>query len=539
MNALPRYAALLLLALAPVLKAQQPGRIAWALKSEPRTFDPALTDDAASLTVRYLTAGVLLRQNRLTLAIEPALAERYEITPDGKLITLHLRRGLQFSDGSPLTSQDAVSSLQRVLNPATQAPVAEEFGGPGATGVTIDAPDPLTIRVHLPHRVVSILKVFDEIAIEPANHPSQSRVTAGSFALTEYKRGESILLTRNPHYWRHDPQGRPLPYLESVELDILANPEQNELRFLRGQYQLLDTLSAGDFAGLARKAPGEFHDQGPSLNTEQMWFNQAAAAPIPAYEKAWFTSRGFRQAVSLVLHRQDMVRVAYDGHATAANGYISPANTLWYDTRLPSIPQDNTAALKLLAAEGFHKQGSALVDHEGHPVRFAILTNAGNRAREKMASLIQQDLAALGIEVNVVTLDFPALIERLMHTQSYEAALLGLSNVEPDPSAMENVWLSASPNHQWNPSEKTPVTPWEAELDRLMQAQSAAANYADRRSAVNRVQQVVAEQLPFIYLVYPNALAGVSDKLENVVLTPMQPAVVANIDLIRWKAGTR
>ena len=521
---------------AACVQAQQSNRIAWALKYDPRTFDPALTDDASSNMVRYLTAGVLLRQNRLTMAMEPALAERYEVSADGKLVTLHLRAGLRFSDGSPLTAQDAVWSLNRVLAPATRAPVAEEFGGPG---VTVDAPDAGTVRVHLPKRVVSILKVFDEVAVEPANRPSLSRVTSGSFVVADYRRGESVVLARNPHYWRRDAQGRQLPYLDGVQLDILANPEQNELRFLRGQYQVLDSISADDFAGLARRDAAEFHDQGASLNTEQMWFNQAAGAPIPTWEKAWFTSRGFRQAVSLALRRQDMVRVAYDGHATTANGYVSPANTMWHDANLPPIAEDNAAAVKLLAQEGFHKDGAALVDREGHPVRFTLLTNAGNRAREKMAALIEQDLLALGMQVNVVTLDFPALIERLAHTLNYEAALLGLSNVEPDPSAMENVWLSTSADHQWNPSEKTPATAWEAELDRLMQAQSATANVADRKRTVDRVQEIVAQQLPFIYLVYPNALAGVSQKLEGVVLTPLAPAVVANIDQMRWKAGAR
>lgn len=528
------WCVLLMLCALPAM-AQQPNRIAWALKYDPRTFDPALVDDAASLMVRYLTGGVLLRQNRLTLAMEPALAERYEVSADGKLVTLHLRRGLQFSDGSPLTAADVVWSLQRVIAPATQAPVAEEFGGPGTT---VDAPDPTTVRVHLPRRVVAFLKVLDEIAIEPTNRPSLGRVTSGSYVIAEYKRGETLLLARNPHYWRHDAQGHALPYFEQVQLDILANPEQNELRFLRGQYQVLDAISADDFAGLARRDATAFHDHGASMNSEQMWFNQASGAPLPAWEKAWFASRGFRQAVSLALRRGDMVRVAYDGHATAANGYVSPANPMWRNPRIGAAAEDNNAALKVLAQEGFRMQGAVLVDREGHPVRFTMLTNAGNRQREKMGVLIQQDLAALGMQVNLVTLDFPALIERLTRSQTYEAALLGLSNVEPDPSSMENVWLSSSANHQWNPAEKTPATAWEAELDRLMQAQSTAGTFAERKRAVDRVQEIVVEQLPFIYLVYPNTLSGVSQKLEGVVLTPLAPAAVSNIDLMRWKAGT-
>ena len=388
--------------------------------------------------------------------------------------------------------------------------------------------------VLLPKRVVAILKVFDEVAIEPANRPSQSRVTCGPFAVVDWKRGESVRLARNPHYWRHDASGRGLPYLESVRLDVLANPEQNELRFLRGQYGLLDSVTADDFRALAAKSPAAVKDLGPTLNTEQMWFNQAAGAPLPAWEKKWFASRGFRMAVSQALKREDMVRIAYDGHATVAGSFVSPANVAWHDAAVMPVKEDRTAALNLLGQEGFRMAAGKLVDREGHAVRFSLLTNAGNRSREKMAALIQQDLGAIGIEVNVVTLDFPALIERLMHTHNYEAALLGLSNVEPDPSTMENIWVSSSADHQWNPAETTPATPWEAELDRLMAAQAAAGNMAERRRAVDRVQEIVAEQQPFIYLVYPNALYAVSPKLEGAVLTVLQPGVVSNIETMHW-----
>ena len=178
-----------------------------------------------------------------------------------------------------------------------------------------------------------------------------------------------------------------------------------------------------------------------------------------------------------------------------------------------------------------------MYDAGGHPVKFSILTNAGNSARQKMATLIQQDLGALGIQVSVVTLDFPALIDRLMHTQDYQACLLGLSNVEVDPNAMMNVWLSSSPNHQWNPSEKQPATPWEAEIDTQMRLQASSLIEADRKKAVDRVQQIVADQQPFIYLVYPNALYAISPKLDGVQPAVVQPGLVWNIASLRLKGN--
>ena len=432
-----------------------------------------------------------------------------------------------------MTAADVAATFKRVLSPATAAPVADEFGEPSK--VSVDAPDALTVRIHLPVRVAGIGAILDEIAIEPANRATNGSVTAGPYVVAEYKHGEYLRLRRNPYFWKHDATGASLPYVSEVRLDFLSNRETEELRFLRGQYAVLDHVPTEGFASLTQRLPGAVHDLGPSLNTEQMWFNQAERAPLPAYEKQWFTDVVFRRAVSEALHRGDMARIAFDGHATAANGFISPANSAWYNKAIPPVNEDPKAALALLASHGFRKQGTQLFDREGHPVKFSLLTNAGNRSRERMAALIQQDLAVLGMQVNVVTLDFPALIERLMHTADYEAALLGLSNVQPDPSSMMNLWLSDSPNHQWNPGEKTPATPWEAEIDKAMRLQAASNDFRTRKAAVDRVQSIVAEQLPFIYLVYPNTLCAVSSQLEGVQLSVLQPDVVSSVETMRWK----
>ncbi len=509
------------------------GELTWSLKYDPKTLDPARVDDQASETLRYLTGGVLLRLNRHTQQIEPALADRWTVSSDGCLIIFHLRNGLHFSDGTPLTARDVIATLTRVLASSTAAPVAEEFIAP--RDVSFETPDPLTIRIHLPRRIISVGKIFDEIAIEPAGRATESRITAGSFVLTDYKRGDSIRLQRNPYYWKHDASGAPLPYLPSLRLEIVSNREQDQVRFVRGRYQLIDSVAAENFSLLARSNPESMHDLGPSLNTEQMWFNQSPGSPLPAWEKTWFQNRSFRMAVSAAINRADLARIAYDGHATSASGFISPANKLWYNTHLQPIQQDTQGAARLLAAEGFRKAGDRLLDRDGHPVKFSILTNAGNRSREKMASLIQQDLASMGMQVNIVTLDFPALIERLMHSQDYEAALLGLSNVDPDPSSVMNVWLSSSPNHQWSPSEAKPSTSWEAEIDQQMQLQAQAVDPTVRKRAVDRVQQIAYDQQPFIYLVYPNTLCAVSPQLSGAELSILQPSVVANIDLMRWK----
>jgi len=508
-----------------------PGELAWILGYDPKTFDPAKVDDIDSETVRYLTGGVLLRINRLTQKVEPRLAQSWNLSPDGKIIVFKMRPGLRFSDGSSLTSRDAAWSIRRVLLPATAAPVADEFVNPG--GVRVETPDPATVIVHLPQRVIGIAKVFDEIAIEPADRPSEGRVTSGPFVVADYLRSQYVRLRRNPDYWENGSNGVSIPYASGVRLDIVNNPEQEIRLFLRGEYDLIDHISPDYFELLRKKAPSTVRDLGPSLNTEQMWFNQSPAAPLPAWERSWFQQRAFRVAVSEAIHRDDLARIAYQGHATPAYSFISPANRIWYNQNLSAPHTDITAARAALARAGFRWVGSRLEDAAGHPVRFSILTNAGNAARQKMATLIQQDLAALGMEVNVVALDFPALVERLMHSQDYEACLLGLENVDPEPNAMMNVWLSSSPNHQWNPSEKIPATPWEAEIDHDMNLQATSLADTVRRQAIDRVQQIVADQQPFIYLVYPNVLVAVSPRIEGVEPAVLEPELIWNVEQLR------
>ena len=422
-----------------------------------------------------------------------------------------------------------------MLLPATAAPAAEKFLA--APAVAVEAPDDRTVVVHLPKRVIGIGKVFDEIAIEPAEHGSEGRVTAGPFLVGEYRQGQYVRLRRNPHYFAKDSSGVALPYASGIRLDILDNHEQEVRLFQRGEYDMIDSLPPDYFGMLKRVAPASVRDLGPSLNTEQLWFNQSPASPIPAWEKAWFQNRGFRVAVSQAIDRADLARVAYEGHATPAYSFISPANGAWYNRGISAPRADRALAKAALAQAGFHLNGATLLDAAGHPVKFSILTNAGNAARMKMATLIQQDLAAVGMQVTVVALDFPGLIERLMHTQEYEACLLGLENVDPDPNAMMNIWLSSSPNHQWSPSEKAPSTPWEAEIDKAMNLQASSLRDTERKQAVDRVQQIVADQEPFIYLVYPNALYAVSSRLQGAQPAVLSPGLVWNVDKLRLQGS--
>jgi peptide/nickel transport system substrate-binding protein len=515
-----------------IIPAAASDELKFFLHSEPKTFNPILVADDSSETIRYLTGGVLVRLNRQTQRADPELATSWKISPDGRTITFQLRQGVRFSDGTPFTAQDVKHTFDALMDPAVHSPTGDAFrSAQGKVKVLVLAPD--RVSVTFPAPVAGMDKLFDQVAILSATSPQREKAVLGPYSVAEYMPGSFVRLQRNPYYWKHDESGRSLPYLESIKLEIQSNRDIEVLKFTRNEIQLINSLDSDYFDKLTRTAPGKAFDAGPSLDSEQMWFNQVTAAPIPAYKLAWFRSKNFRQAVSAVINRQDLCRVVYGGHAIPARGPISPANQFWFNSRLPAARFDSALSLQLLRQEGFVPKIGRLFDAQGHPVEFSIVTNSGNRSRERMAAMIQADLAAIGITVNMVTLDFPSLIQRISESFNYEAALLGLVNVELDPNAQMNVWLSSSEAHQWNPRQSTPATSWEAEIDRLMRAQASSLDDKSRKKSFDRVQEIVADELPFIYLVNKNSLVGISPALQGVIPVSTRPQTYWNIEQIR------
>src|SRR5581483_11713357 len=459
--------------------AQTGGELRFVLHSEPKTFNPLLMEDDSSESIRYMTGGVLIRVNRLTQEATPELATSWKISNGGRTISFELRSGLRFSDGTPFSANDVSFTMKQLMDPALHSPTGDMFrSGDGQVQVKADSPTHVTITFSAP--LADMVKSFDQVAIMSATSPQKEMAVLGPFFVAENKAGSYLLLKRNPYYWKHDAQGRQLPYFDSVRLDIIQNQDTEILRLLRGEIDFINTLSPDYYDKIEEQKPALVHDAGVSLDSEFMWFNQVPSAPIPDYKKEWFRSTSFRRAISEAINRQ----------AQPAVGSVSTANKFWFNARLHPHPFDQKSALKRLNDDGFTFQNGTLRDREGHLVEFSIITNT-NKNRERMATLIQQDLSDIGIKLNVVTLDFPSLIDRMTHTYDYEACLLGFVNDELDPNSEMNVWVSSSENHQWNPKQKTPATPWEAQIDKLMREQASTLDDNQRKKYYDQVQQIV------------------------------------------------
>jgi peptide/nickel transport system substrate-binding protein len=380
--------------LSPGAPAQSGGELHFCLHGEPRTFNPILVDDEAAEQIRYLTGGVLIRLNRHSQSLEPGLATSWEISRDRRTITFRLRQGLRFSDGTPFSSEDVAYTMKQLMDPQTHSPTGDAFRS-GEGSVEVKTPSSVVVVITFPTAIAGLDRLFDQVAVMSAHSPKKEMAVLGPFFVAEYKAGSYLLLTKNPNYWKHDAQGNSLPYLDNIRIDIQRNRDIELVRFRKAELQLINRLDAEQFERLRQDEPAVTQDAGTGLDAEELWFNQVPSAPLPEYKKAWFRTTEFRKAISAAINREDLCRIVYEGYAKPAYGPVSPANQFWFNSALERPKYDPKTALALLARAGFRYEKETLRDSAGNRVEINLVTNSGNTAREKMATMIQQDLSEL------------------------------------------------------------------------------------------------------------------------------------------------
>ena len=527
------------------------GRLAVALRSEPKTLNPVLALDETSREVIQCLTADLIHINRGSQKTEPALAQSWSVSRDGRQYTLQLRRGLRFSDGQPFDADDVIFSFQVYLDEKIDSP-QRDLLIVGGEPIVVQKLDSYTVRFQLAQPYAAAERLFDSVAILPRHllesayrknnfSDTWSIATAapqfaglGPFRLKEYVPGQRIALERNPYYWKQDRNGVRLPYVDEIDFLFVPSEDAQVIRFQSGDTDILSRFSADNFAVLEKQEAAKGYrvrDLGPGMDYNFLFFNlndvSAKDLPEVARKQAWFQDVRFRQAVSAAVDRDGIIRLVYSGRATPLWGHVTPGNKLWGDAQLPHPAKSLERGRALLKSAGFSwKADGSLADSRGSPVEFSILTSSSNAQRTKMATMIQDDLAQLGMKVRVVALEFGAVVNRLMKTHDYEACMMGLTSGDADPTPEMNVWLSSGDTHLWHPKESQPATPWEAEIDGLMQRQLITLDYAKRKRLYDRVQEIIAQNVPIICLASPNVLVAAKNRVAN-----FQPAILDSYTL--------
>jgi peptide/nickel transport system substrate-binding protein len=533
------------------------GRLVIALRSEPKTLNPVLAGDTVSRDVLASMHSDLIHINRGTLKSEPALAKSWKVSPDGKVFEVKLRTGLHFSDGQPFDADDVVFSFRVYQDEKTHSPQRDLLTINGKS-IDVQKVDASTVRFTLPDTYASGERLFDSIAMLPRHKlekafadgtlskqwglgASASDMSGmGAFRLKEYVPGQKIVLERNPFYWKEDKAGTRLPYASEVDYLFVGNEDAQVLRFQSGDTDLLSPMSASSYSILKNSAsPQNFclNDLGAGMEFNFLDFNLNDVSkknlPDVARKQGWFQDVRFRQAVSYAVDRDALVRLVYGGRATPLWSHVTPANKPWLDGNLPHPARSLDQARQILKAAGYSwDSNGALKDPKGSPVTFTIAVSASSQPRTKIATLVQQDLTQLGMDVQVVPLEFRALLDRVFNTSDYDAAVLALTSGDADPTSEMNIWLSSGATHVWHLNETSPATSWEAEIDRLMNQQMTTLAYAKRKKLFDRVQEIEQQNLPFVSLVSPNILFAAKRNIGNVAPAVIEPYSLAGLDVM-------
>jgi peptide/nickel transport system substrate-binding protein len=536
------------------------GQLVVVERTEPRTLNPVTAIDSPSKDVIGRTMADLIHIDRETQQSEPALARSWTVSPDGRRFTLSLRRGVRFSNGDSFDADDVLFSFQVYLDEKVASPQRDLLIVAGEP-IAVRKLDQFTVQVDMKEPYAVAERLFDSIAMLPRHvletayregrlteswglgTAAQGFAGLGPFRFKEHVPGQRIILERNPFYWKTDRAGNHLPYLDRLVFVFVPSEDAQAVRFQSGEADVTTRLSATNFDVLLRDQGNrnyELLDRGPGLDYTFLFFNQnnlAEKGPAAiARKQVWFRQLPFRQAVSLAIDREGIVRLVYRGRATPLWGHVPPGNKLWVNRSLPKPARSIERARQLLRTAGFSwKADGALVDKEGQPVEFTIVTNTGNTDRIQIATIIQDDLKQLGMRVGVVTLDNRGLLDRVLTTNEYEACVLSLGGGDGDPSSEMNVWLSSGGTHLWNLGEREPATAWEAEIDMLMRRQVAVRDVQLRKRLYDRVQELVAQNLPIISLVSPSVLAGATKGLGNLRPTIFDHHALWNVEELFWR----
>jgi peptide/nickel transport system substrate-binding protein len=546
------------------VKSAKIPQLVFSSPSNPATFNSALNDSAFSV-FGYIYDG-LIAENGQTAALEAALAESWQISPDKKNITFTLRESLKWSDGKPLTADDVVFTYNEIyLNEKIPTGIRDILRiGTSGSFPSVKKIDDRRVEFTVPEPFAPFLRYTGGISILPKHVLEESVRTKdsegnlkflttwgtdtepkkivgnGYYTIDSYIPSQRVVFRRNPYYWRKDDRGIPQPYIDKVVLRIIESDDSQLVGFRSGDIDSLEVKSEAFSLLKKEENKGEFtiYNGGPASESRFVSFNLNKARNgkgkpfVNPIKSAWFNNLAFRQAVAYAIDRDSMINNVYRGIGVIQHSAIGEDSPFYLSPKegLKTYNYDPEKAKKMLTEAGFkYDDRGQLLDENGNKVRFSILVKAEEKSRVDAAVQIQQDLKKIGIKTDLQAISFNTITQKLKKRdwECYVGGFAGGGSVEPHSSF--NIWSSQGMLHQFNqgqlPGEKPiqgwEVSDWEKEIDELFAAGVKELDDRKRKEIYGKFQQIAAEQLPFFYLINPIALEAVRDRVENIKFTSL------------------
>ncbi len=474
---------------------------------EPSVLIPMLAGDSASHDIAGLIFNGLVKYDT-DLSIIGDLAESWEISRNGLVITFHLRKGVKWSDGVEFTANDVLFGFNMIIDEKTPTAYKEDFLQVSKAEVI----DKYTFRVTYKKPFAPALSSWGNLVVLPEHLLKGKDITKttmtrepvglGPYKLKKWVPGQELILESYRDYF----EGR--PYIDRYIYRIIPD---SATMFLELQAGGLDMMGLTPLQYTKQTDTDIFKKnfqkfRYPVFSYTHMAFN---------LRHPWFKDKRIRQAIAYAIDKKEIIDVVLFGLGSPATGPYVP-NTWPYNPDVMKYEYNPEKAKKLLAEAGWKDtNGDGILDKDGRPFEFTILTNMGNNLRKNTATIIQWRLAKIGIKVNIRVLEWSTFVNEFIDKRRFEAVILGWS-ISPDPDQYD-IWHSSKTGEK----EFNFIGYSNPEVDELLEKGRRTFSIEERKKAYFRIQEILAEELPYIFLYVPDATPIVHSRFKGIKPSPI------------------
>ena len=444
--------------------------------------------------------------------IVPDLAESWDLAADCRELTLRLRKNVRWHDGHPFTADDVVFTYKLMSHPKTPSPYKDDF----EDVTSVDALDPHTVRVRykssfanalmmwsqsmLPRHLLESYMLSGKLKEAPQNFTNP--VGTGPYKFHEIRSGEKIVVVANPDYYA----GR--PYISRIVYRII--PSQATM-FLELKAKGIDQA---DLTALQYQRQTDY----PAFKSAYNKFRYADKVYTYLglnHADQRFADRRVRQAFAHAINKRDLIEGVRFGMAREATGPYKQG-TWVYNPNVRTYPYDPARARRLLAEAGWTtKNADGLLVKDGQPFTFELLISQGSDEGKKIAEIIQAQLREVGVGVELRVLEWAALLKEHIKKHRFAAAALAWSTgLDPD---QYSIWHSS----QTGPDEFNFVSYKNTEVDGLLERGRRTCRQSDRKKVYDRLQELLAEELPVVFLYFRDTMPAVASRVYGIVPGPI------------------
>ncbi len=476
---------------------------------------PILSSDSTSHGIAGMIYNGLVKYDK-DLNVVGDLAESWDISSGGLVITFRLRKGVRWHDGRPFTADDVLYTYRVTIDPKTPTAYSGDF----LKVKTAEVLDPYTFRVTYDKPFAPALMSWSA-AVMPRHllegkditrtPLSRRPVGTGPYMFKEWVTGQKIVLMSNPDYW----EGR--PYIDGYILRIIPDMATMFLELRAGGIDRMDLTPLQYTRQTENPLFRRDFNKYRYLSFSYTYLGYNLANPL-------FADKRVRQAISHAINKDEIIQGVLLGLGRESTGPFKPG-TPFYNPKVRRYPYDPRKARELLAEAGWKdSNGDGLLEKDGKPFTFEIITNQGNEVRKKTAEIIQRRLADIGIQVKLRVIEWAAFVKEFINKRKFDATILGWT-IPLDPD-LYDVWHSS----KTGPDELNFISYKNREVDDLLERGRSTFDVKARKRCYDRIQEILAEEQPYTFLYCPAALPIISARFRGI-----EPAPIGiGYNFIKW-----